>query len=296
MSYFEELTAGDVRLVVAPHIGGSITEFSKAGQQLMHKASERALADLNPGGTSCFPMVPYCNRIQNGRFTYAGQAVELPSNFPPEAHSIHGLGWQEAWQVGTSSEDNTLLLALSHDGSVWPWAFDSELVFRLSETKLVQTISVTNRATSTMPAGLGVHPYFSRDDTTLFHASFAGEWETNDEKIPAKLNKIPDGVDLWEGRPVATRPVDNVYVGRVGELEIIWPDQGYAIAINPSANLVNTVVYVPVEYDFFCVEPVTHLPNALNMEGIDTGMADLDPGDTLVGTIEYTIVERGGEG
>lgn len=295
MSYFEELTAGDVRLVVAPHIGGSITEFSKAGQQLMHKASERALADLNPGGTSCFPMVPYCNRIQNGRFNYKGQAIELPSNFPPEAHSIHGLGWQEAWQVGAQKETtDSLTLVFRHDGSVWPWAFESEQVFQLSETKLVQTISVTNRASNTMPAGLGVHPYFSRDDATLFRASFAGEWETNDEKIPAKLNKIPDGVDLWEGKAVATRPVDNVYTGRVGNLEIVWPGERYAIAITPSDNLTNTVVYVPVEYDFFCVEPVTHIPNALNMQGIDTGMVDLDPGATLVSTIEFTIVERGG--
>lgn len=292
MSYFEELTVGDLHLVVAPHIGGCIAQFSKAGQQLMHKASQRALDDLNPGGMSCFAMVPYCNRIQNGRFTYDGRHIELPPNFPPEPHSIHGLGWQEVWQVDEVTTD-CLTLSYAHDGSVWPWPFLAEQTFRLSERGLEQTLSVTNSSNMAMPAGLGVHPYFPRDESTLFQASFAGEWEMDDEKIPAVLNVIAEGVDLWGGKPVATRPVDNVYTGRTGGLQIVWPQERYSLTMRPSGNLPTTVVYVPVEYDFFCVEPVTHLPNAVNMLGIDTGMVDLLSGETLSGRIEYVIEERG---
>jgi aldose 1-epimerase len=292
MSYFEELSVGDVRLSIAPHIGGAITEFSKAGQQLMHKASDRALAELNPGGMSSFPMVPYCNRIQNGRFTYEGRAVELPGNFPPEPHSIHGLGWQAPWQVTETTQD-AATLELTHDGSVWPWPFAATQRLHLREDALVQTLSLENRADGNMPAGLGVHPFFGRDDRTVFRASFAGEWETDDEKIPSRLNTIPAGQDLWEGNPVATRPVDNVYTDRQGDLRIAWPGEQFGLAIRPSDNLTNTVVYVPVEYNFFCVEPVTHLPNAVNMAGVETGVVDLAPGGTLTVAIEFLIEDMG---
>ena len=46
-------------------------------------------------------------------------------------------------------------------------------------------------------------------------------------------------------------------------------------------------VYTPPDQDFFCVEPVSHVPNALNLRELspDQAMDVVQPGATLSGSI-----------
>jgi aldose 1-epimerase len=45
----------------------------------------------------------------------------------------------------------------------------------------------------------------------------------------------------------------------------------------------HTVIYTPQAHDFFCVEPVSHMPNAVNRpEPADiTGLRSLAPGEAM---------------
>jgi aldose 1-epimerase len=71
--------------------------------------------------------------------------------------------------------------------------------------------------------------------------------------------------------------VDTVYTGREGALKITWPGRGLALTLEPSGNLGFTVVYTPKGKDFFCVEPVTHMTDAVNRPGEDSGLVWLAP-------------------
>jgi aldose 1-epimerase len=46
-------------------------------------------------------------------------------------------------------------------------------------------------------------------------------------------------------------------------------------------------VYTPPDQDFFCVEPVSHVPNALNLPNpsLEQAMHVVQPGATLSGSI-----------
>lgn len=59
-----------------------------------------------------FTMVPYCNLIRNGRFSFE-------KNFRSESNSIHGIGWMREWLV-EEKEYNRLRLSYRHDGVDWP--------------------------------------------------------------------------------------------------------------------------------------------------------------------------------
>ena len=109
------LRAGSMQLSIAPEAGGSITQFASEHHgrlfNWMRPASEAALATRSAGGTSSFPMVPFSNRIRNGRFLFRGRIIQLEQNFSPEPHAIHGHAWRHPWRVvvrtaGTSIRAN----------------------------------------------------------------------------------------------------------------------------------------------------------------------------------------------
>src|SRR5579885_2221445 len=88
------LARGADRCELVPSIGGSIAEWSVTGQSMMRRASGFSIHTNDPFGMASFPLVPYSNRIGGGRFEWDGKARSLARNFPPEPHSIHGVGFE----------------------------------------------------------------------------------------------------------------------------------------------------------------------------------------------------------
>ena len=91
------LTSGDTLLTLAPEAGGGIAAFHWRGRPVLRDALPGAVTTRDPLSLSAFPLVPYSNRIDHGRFDWDGRRIQLPLNFPPSPHSIHGLGWHKPW-------------------------------------------------------------------------------------------------------------------------------------------------------------------------------------------------------
>jgi hypothetical protein len=82
--------------------GGSIISWHVDGQAMLRAT---ALARLDPGTpleTASFSLAPHSNRIGHSRFRWAGKDHLLTPNFAPEAHAVHGVGWQRRWQLISS--------------------------------------------------------------------------------------------------------------------------------------------------------------------------------------------------
>jgi len=120
------LRAGAAGLVLAPAGGGAIARYwSGSGRgtvEWLRPTSADALLRGDPYETAGFPLVPYSNRIREGRFAFRGRPVALPPNCPPERHSIHGQGWQAGWtavDVATAHAE----LEYRHPADAWPWRY-----------------------------------------------------------------------------------------------------------------------------------------------------------------------------
>jgi aldose 1-epimerase len=89
--------------------------------------------------------------------------------------------------------------------------------------------------------------------------------------------------DRWEGAPVGSRTVDAAYGERAGPLEVVWPDRSLVLGNQLSAELSFTHVYTLLEAEFFCVEPVSQIPDAVNRaeRRERTGLRWLGPGERL---------------
>lgn len=288
------LTSDAARLEVCPDAGASVARYQTMADgkpvEWLRSASAETLRQGDPLGMSCFPLVPFSNRIRRGRFEFQGRQVTLPLNRSDMPHTIHGHGWQAAWTVSDRSAD-ALTLEYVHAADAWPYPYRARQHFRLTDAALSITLEVENTGSEAMPGGLGLHPYFNRRDGARVAAAVHGVWLTDDEVMPTELASVPTDWRLSEGLDVDAVALDNGFTGWTGHARIDWPASRQALTIEADAAFRFLVVFTPPGADFFCVEPVSHCTDAFNMGAAgrnDTGMAALSPGESLSGTVTFT--------
>ncbi len=285
------LDAGDARVTLLPALGGAVARYwighGATTWECLRPTLAPALAGGDPYETAAFALVPYSNRIRNGRFRFRGTEVALPLNRPPERHSIHGHGWQMAW-TPTEVRASEARLEYQHAAGAWPWAYRAIQRVSLTPSRLTVELAIVNESDRAMPAGLGWHPYFSRTPRTTLTADVGAMWRTDAEMLPTALGPPPD---LARGLSADAVALDNVFVGWRHRAEIRWPERRARIVMTAEAPLDCLVVYAPPGRNFLCVEPVSHVTDAFNLAErgrTDTGMRVLEPGEALRASVTLT--------
>lgn len=279
------LRHGSLELVVDPAGGGAIRSFRDDGFDLL-RASRGDLRD--PIAYASFPLVPFAGRIQHGRFSFEGRDYQLPLNFLPEPHAIHGDGWMGSWTV--ASQDETSAAMVFHHEHRWvPFRYRAWQRFRLTDGTLRVEIGVRNTGERAMPFGIGHHPYLDRHSGATIQAEVDSVWLTDATKVSTERVPVPPWADFREERKVEEMALDHIFAGFTGAATVRWPNErrGLRIAGDPVLN--HLIVYIPRGEDHFCVEPISHAGNAVNMPGRDdTGAHVLAPGEELAGTMTLT--------
>ena len=267
------------RVVIDPAIGGSLSHLSYQGLPVF-RDRDRHAADFVPLQMSCFPLVPFSNRIADGRFTFGDHIVLLSPNLPGEAHAIHGSGWNCDWQVADHS-DRSCLLQLWHEKGEWPWSFRACQEIALGPAGLSMTLRLTNESHEIMPAGLGFHPYFHRTSDCELSFSAQKVWVGEEPGIPVDVQPTPVVWNFADLRPINGVQVDNCFSDWDGNARIFWPASGLEVEMSCSREARHAVFYAPEGENFFCLEPVTHVSNAMNSASPpDRGVLLLEPGET----------------
>ncbi|MGI9507619.1 MAG: aldose 1-epimerase, partial [Geminicoccaceae bacterium] len=85
--------------------------------------------------------------------------------------------------------------------------------------------------------------------------------------------------------------LDHDFTGGEVAAVLHWPSSGMRLLIDADPIFRHVVVFVPPERNYLCVEPVTHVANAVNLAnaGYDnTGLRVLQPGETLCGSMRFS--------
>ena len=289
-----ELRAGPAVLEVSPAACGAVTRFAWEldGDALewLRPATPFAVARRFPQDMACFPLVPFSNRIRDGRFTFRGRDVELPKNFPPEPHAIHGHGWRAAWEV-LERAAASLTIEYRHAADAWPWTYRARQRFALTAERLEVEVSITNNAADPMPAGFGLHPYLVRTPGARLRVDVGQMWVADDASMPRELvAPPPDLVSSGAGLNPSDLALDNNFLGFGGRAVAEWPEWHARLRIETAGPFACFVVFTPAGEDYFCAEPVTNCIDAFNLafDGrSDTGMLVVDPGQTVSGTVAF---------
>lgn len=270
------IRAAGYELALAPDIGGAISRFTREGRPLLRGSD----APETPLDCGCFPLVPYCNRIRDGRFTFRGRVVEIAPNMAGDPSPLHGQGWLGPWLV-ESQEESQACLFFAHAPGEWPWAYEARQVFRLSEAGLEVEISCRNLSSDPMPCGLGFHPYFPCDAETRIATQVEQVWEVDDKVLPTGVAPATGSYAL-DGQPACARGLDNGYGGWGGEMRLSYGDGCTTIMASPDAHFFQ--IYSPPEGGLLAAEPVSHANAALNEpeeRWAQLGLHVLESGETM---------------
>ncbi len=232
---------------------------------ILRRAAE---GEANPLGFASFPLVPYANRIAHGRLPVTGGVHQMPLNFGDHPHSLHGHGWQTEWLVESATDTGAVLSLMHEADDRWPWSFRAEQRVTLSNDALAMTVSLTNLSDEDAPVGLGFHPYFHADDATLLRFDADRVWLSTPDMLPEQPTHAGHFADWAEGAPVSGDGlIDNVYEGWTGNAEVI---RHGGLRIHLGAEGADWLhVYRAPGLMSFCLEPVSHMPDAINRDGME---------------------------
>lgn len=270
------LAHGDTTATIDAHTGGAIARLRWCGIDLLRPAGEGATVRE----MGMFVLVPYSNRIGLGGLP--GE-VRLAANFPGEPHSIHGFGWQRAWQVSDAGADWACLDLVHAPDAHWPFSCQATLNIALRADGAQMQLSLRNTDTRPMPAGLGFHPFFPVDDSTFLQAQWDGRWELDAARLPIHLAAVSVQDDFSAPRLVSGWHVDNCFTGWPGRATLHYAHHSVCIEAGPECPYI--VCFRPADgRPFVAIEPVSHVSNAHQLEqrGVaGTGLRTLAPAETF---------------
>ncbi|MGE0424122.1 MAG: aldose 1-epimerase [Reyranellaceae bacterium] len=276
------LRAGRLALDLVPACGGAIARFAVDGKgDVLRPTPPEALVSGKGNDTSCYPLVPYSNRIAEGRLAFDGEVIKLAANWPGLRHPMHGDGWARAWQV-ERDDMRSAELVYEHDGLLgWPFRYRARQSFRLDGDHLAVTMSIENLEHRAVPAGLGLHPFFVRDADSDLSCLTTDVWLTDAEVIPTERVPVPASWNFAQPRRIDDVVLDNCFDGWDGHATIRWPSRRLAVDLSATQTFRHLVIFTPARRPHFCVEPVSHANGAV-------GRTRLQPGATLAGEIVLT--------
>ncbi|MFV0134672.1 aldose 1-epimerase [Streptomyces sp. HMX87] len=232
------LTAGDAEATVRPGDGGRVAGLRVGGVELLRQGDRYG----------CFPMVPWCGRVREGRFRDGATVHRLPLNSPP--HAIHGTGRDATWRTARTTRNEAVL---TYDlADPWPYSGRVTQQIALAEDALTLTMSVETYESS-FPAQLGWHPWFNRSiDGSDVALAFDPAWqeERGDDHLPTgdRTDPKPGPWDDCFGMPGGV-DVTLTWPGLL-ELKVTSPEEWVVVYDEQEAAV--------------CVEPQTGPPNGLN--------------------------------
>lgn len=286
-----ELAFGASRLVVAT-VGATVRSYTVGDRAVLDgfEADE-----ICPGGRGQV-LMPWPNRIADGRYSFLGHVHQLPIDEPELGHAIHGLVRWAGWVVEQRAADFVRLRHRLEARPGYPFPLDVSVEYRLSPGGLAVTFTAANIGPTPCPFGAGAHPYFRFADASVDAIELcvrAADWlDVDPRSIPRKERPVEGSVvDFLEPRIIGTARLDHAFtrlerdpaglatvVLRCGHQEIrVWQDRSFDFVQLYTGD---TLPDRSRRRDGLAVEPMTCAPNAFNS---DSGLRVLAPGDTFEG-------------
>jgi aldose 1-epimerase len=274
-----ELHAGALRLALRPDLGGCIAGLWHRDLPVLRSSEPAALVASRAG--ACYPLVPYSNRLGYRRFRWKGQEYGTQPNFDDSPHSVHGVGWLRAWELVSSSAVDVVLRYRHAADAHWPFAFEARQYFTLTPQSMRVQMVVDNLSDIAQPLGLGWHPYFPKRARSRLHIELDGRWDSDATQLPVR-KVAQSGIDS----DVVHLDYDNCFDGWRGAARI----RDEKLSLQLTSSLDRLVIYTPQTRDYFCVEPVSHVSNAIHMaDPLAHGLQRVEPGASIEAWMQLAV-------
>ncbi|TMD24211.1 MAG: aldose epimerase [Chloroflexi bacterium] len=224
------ISHGAQRAVIT-EVGGSLRAYTVDGEDVIDGYAEDEMCSAARGA----PLLPWPNRLQDGRYEFAGVTHQTPVSEPERGNAIHGLTRWLGWAARDQRSDRVVMELLLHPQDGYPFTLSLALDYRLSERGLAVQTTATNAGSQALPYGAGHHPYLTVGTELIDDARL---------RIPALMYLEVDERQLPTGRaiPVQGSPVDFLELRRIGSVKL---DTAFASLVCDADGLTRVELQAP---------------------------------------------------
>jgi aldose 1-epimerase len=275
---------------VVVEVGGGLREYTQGGRNLLDGYGADEMSSSGRGQV----LIPWPNRIQDGRYNFDGQDHQLPLDDVEEQDAIHGLVRWAPWTAGDRTENRVVMEHVLHPQPGYPFSVALSVEYRLSDEGLRVLTTATNCGARPLPYGSGNHPYLAAGtpsvDSLTLRVPGGSVLRSDERGIP--VDSVPvEGTDCDFRRPRKIGPtvLDHAFTdlerGEDGRalVELRHPDHNEGIALwvdetHPYVMVFSGDPLPDVNRRSLAVEPMTCPPNAFRT-GED--LIQLQPGESF---------------
>lgn len=283
------LSSGTQRCVVT-ELGATVRSYEDQGLDVLHPYAVDAMCDGGHGAA----LIPWPNRIRDGRYTFDGVDYQLALTEPAKRNAIHGLLRWQPWQAREHAADRILMWARLHPTSGYPFMLDVKIEYALDDHGLTVATTAENTGFAACPYGSGQHPYLSAGGGVLDECTVQIEAGTRiltdlERQIPIGTEAVGGtAYDLRAPRVMESLAIDHAFtdlardadgrawvrLGRPDGTTIeLWADRTYPIIQLYTADTLSSAR----RRRGLAAEPMTCPPNAFQS---GDGVRRLEPGES----------------
>jgi aldose 1-epimerase len=286
-----EIGFGEQRATVV-EVGGGVREYRVGDRDVLEPYAVDAICDGGHGAV----LIPWPNRLADGRYSFDGNVHQLALTEPERRNAIHGLVRWQSWRALERSEERVVMGIRVNPQTGWPFALEVSVGYGLSDDGLAVETRARNVGDRACPFGSGQHPYLSPgsglvDECTVELRAGTRILTDPDRQLPVGREPVAGSeFDLGTPRRLGSLALDTgftdlerdrdglawVRLGCPDETVLeLWCDERY-----PVVQLYSGDTLAPARRRRgLAAEPMTCPPNALQT---GDGIVRLEPGEEFV--------------
>jgi aldose 1-epimerase len=284
-----EIASGQHRAVVA-EVGATLRSLTVDCRDVVHGFD---VTETIKGGRGQ-NLIPWPNRIRDGRYTFNGVTQQLALTEPARHNASHGLARYVPWVLVEQQADTVVNRVRIHPQPGWPGTLEATITHRVGEEGLMVTVEATNLGDNDLPFGYGAHPYLTVGESSVDEVALtvpaASYLEVDDRLLPAKVSPVDGTVyDLRDSTVLGSANLDTAMTDLARESDGRWRirltrGDRYAELWGDESFVWTQVFTGGPNRDWgVAVEPMTCGPDAFNEGPTHDDLRVLAPNETYVG-------------
>ena len=267
-------------LVVVTEVGATLRSIQLDGRELLWTFG----ADEVPASSQGLQLVPWPNRIRDGRYQFGGTEYQLPISEVPRQNAIHGLNHGRPWQLIRHDDDGVEQQTTFYPQKGWPGVLTVSIRHTLSADGLRVEVEARNDGSHPVPYGYGVHPYFAFGEVSdvVLQLPFNNELLVDPERLlPQQIAEVSAEKDFRDAHPVEDANFDTAFCSpSEPQWAVQLQDATHAFELWADESMPWVQVFTPPARNAIAVEPMTCGPDAFNQGVTHDDLITLAPGDS----------------
>ena len=282
-----EITFQGQRAVVT-EVGATLRVYSVDGRDVVSGFGEDEVVHGGRG----MQLLPWPNRIRDGKYTFRGVDQQLALTEPKRHNAIHGLVRHVVWDLMDFTGDAVTQRVRVYPQPGWPTALESTITHSLSPDGLEVKVTATNIGAAAVPFGYAAHPYFTVGedvvDDIVLELPASQYLEVDDRLLPIELRSV-EGLeqDFRTAHPLGEVNLDTAFTdlrrdpdGRA-RVKMSLGDRYTEMWADERLGWLQVFTGEHRRDIALAVEPMTCGPNAFNAGPTDADVVVLEPGETF---------------